>query len=74
MKPMKNDTLTRILLALIALGLWMNLFRPVEPPTVAEAAVQEDATTLERMEVLLANIDENLEIITLGSCMNPRLC
>jgi hypothetical protein len=46
----------------------------VEPPTVAEAAVQEDATTLERMEVLLANIDENLEIITLGSCMNPRLC
>jgi hypothetical protein len=71
---MKTDTVTKILLALIALGLWLNLW--VSRPFAASAAVPqvEENDTLARIEMLVDNIDENLEIITLGSCMNSRLC
>lgn len=73
---MKTDTVTKILLALIALGLWLNLAGWKIGPGVASAAVRqsEEAEALARIEMMVDNIDENLEIIALGSCMNARLC
>lgn len=73
---MKTDTVTKILLALIALGLWLNLMGWKIGPGVAAAAVaqEDDAAALAHIEMMVDSIDENLEIIALGSCMNARLC
>lgn len=73
---MKTDTVTKILLALIAIGLWLNLMGWKIGSEAASAAVRqsEEAEALTRIEMMVDSIDENLEIIALGSCMNARLC
>lgn len=76
---MTSDTVTKILLALIAIALWANLLVSPSRPAVVSAAVQEDAMvanmeTMANIEMMVENINENLEIIALGSCMNSRLC
>jgi hypothetical protein len=72
---MKTDTVTKILLALIALGIWLNLVGwKIEPAVVSASVLQDDEAALARIEMMVDSIDENLEIIALGSCMNARLC
>ena len=73
---MPTDRLTKLLLALIAIALWLNVFFMVSGPggVPAVEAAQEAQPGMERIEVLLENMDANLEVIALGSCMNARLC
>lgn len=68
---MTEDRTTKTLLALIALALFLNALNPWLRPTVAEA---QSPDTLSRIEEIVGNIDENLEVIALGSCMNGNLC
>ena len=73
------DKTTKILLLVIALGLWLNLAIPLfQPKTVA--AAQDTAM----METYLANIDShisriehdvhNLADIEDGTCRNSKIC
>ena len=64
---MPTDRMTKVLLAAIALGLFLNLFRP---PT-ASAAVQFRARTIEGH---LQYIENYLEGIYRGTCRNQKIC
>jgi len=67
----RNDRITQILLALIAIALFANALNPWLLGPTAEAA---QSNPMQNVEALVQNIDENLEIIALGSCMNVNLC
>jgi len=69
---MSNDRITQALLALVALALLANAVNPWLEPRPVSAAQAPD--TLSRIEETVANINENLEVIALGSCMNGNLC
>ena len=69
---MSNERITQALLALVALALLANAVNPWLVPRPVSAAQAPD--TLSRIEETVANIDENLEVIALGSCMNGNLC
>lgn len=58
-----NDRTTKILLALIALGLWANALGPVLKPLPAFAS-----------DSLLRSIDSTLEDIARGNCSNRKIC
>lgn len=60
-----NDRTTKILLALIALGLWVNAIVPVLKPLPAYASDSER---------LLSRIDDSLNDIAKGYCSNKKLC
>lgn len=73
---MPNDRTTKLLLALVAIALWLNVFFMLFGPGAVAAveAAQEAPPGMERIQELLENMDANLEVIALGSCMNARLC
>lgn len=60
---MMSDRTTKILLALIALGLWANVLGPVLKPLPAFAS-----------DSLLRSIDSTLEDIARGNCSNSKIC
>lgn len=60
-----NDRATKILLALIAFGLWANALVPVLKPLPAHASDTER---------LLSRIDDNINDIARGYCSNKQLC
>jgi hypothetical protein len=60
-----NDRATKILLALIALGLWANVLGPVLKPLPAYASDTDR---------LLSRIDDSLNDIARGYCSNKKLC
>ena len=68
-----NDRTTKILLALIATGLWANTIATLSQPKVASA---QDAT-LTSIDSHLARIDHdvhNLADIEDGTCRNSKIC
>ena len=58
------DRTSKILLAVIALGLWANVMMPLLKPARAEA---QDADPLKK-------ISDNLGLITFGICPNIKIC
>ena len=59
------DRTTKILLALIAAGLWANALMPI---VKVNSAFAQDASSY------LRNIDLNIRGLTNGVCLNAKLC
>ena len=64
---MKTDTTTKILLALIAMALFLNAIVPLAQPT----AVQAQSGTIEDQ---LSQIFNELREISMGYCRNDKIC
>lgn len=69
------DRTTKILLGLIALGLWMNLAVPVFTPKNVAA---QDFSGIERMvrsiQSDVNSIERDVDDIEDGTCLNTKLC
>ena len=68
---MPTDKMTKILLAAIALGLFLNAAVDLFRPPTAAAAVQFRARTIEGH---LQYIENHLEGIYRGTCRNKKIC
>ena len=64
---MKTDRTTKILLALIAMALFVNAIVPLAQP----AAVQAQSGTIEDQ---LSQIVNELREISMGYCRNDKIC
>ena len=64
---MKTDRTTKVLLALIAMGLFLNAIVPFAQPAVVQAQSG-------RSEILLSQIFNELRQISTGYCMNNTIC
>ena len=62
-----TDRTTKVLLALIALGLFLNAIVPFVQPAVVQAQSG-------RSEILLSQIFNELRQISTGYCMNNTIC
>ena len=69
---MPTDRMTKVLLAAIALGLFLNAAVDLFRPPTASAAVQLGARTIE--EGHLRYIENYLEGIYRGTCSNRKIC
>ena len=71
-----TDRLTKILLAAIALGLWVNAVRPVA--VVADNALLSDIRSrLDSIRSDVGSINSNvssLERVARGTCTNSKVC
>jgi len=67
------DRTSKILLAVIALGLWGNVFAFLLRSNVAVAQYETDHI-LRSVDAHLANIDGNIDRLQKGSCPNGKLC
>ena len=68
---MPTDRMTKVLLAAIALGLFLNAAVDLFRPPTASAAVQFRARTIESH---LQRIENHLEGIYTGTCINNKIC
>lgn len=68
-----TDKTTKLFLALIAAGLWANIFAPLLRPIEAVAQYEADSI-LKKMDVRLSNIDANVDRLQRGACSNGKLC
>ena len=64
---MKTDRTTKVLLALIAMALFLNAIVPFAQPAVVQAQSG-------RSEILLNQIFNELRQISTGYCMNDKIC
>ena len=65
---MQTDKTTKLLLAAIAIGLFLNVFVPLLQPPVVNA---QDTSS---MESYLENIDSNVVRIANLVCLNSKIC
>jgi hypothetical protein len=63
---MKTDRTTKLLLAVIAAGLWLNVTAALIRPTPAKA---QDA-----VESLIREMEIHLRWIANGNCSNRKIC
>ena len=68
---MKSDTLTKTLLAAIAIALWVDVVTPWVQPGSALADVDSDIRGI-RQDV--QSIQSDLSSIGLGVCVNSKIC
>lgn len=61
------DRTTKVLLALIAFGIWLNIALPIYRPSVA---VAQDFQT----PAFISSIASYVQQIATGTCLNHRLC
>ena len=64
---MKTDSTTNVLLALIAMALFVNAIVPFAQPPVVQA---QSGTS----EIRLSQIFNELRQISTGYCMNDKIC
>jgi hypothetical protein len=64
---MKTDRTTKLLLLIIALGLWLNLVGSLLIPIKARA--DEDS-----IESRVANVEHDVHSIYSGICLNSKIC
>ena len=64
---MKTDSTTNVLLALIAMAIFLNAIVPFAQPAVVQA---QSGTS----EVRLSQIFNELRQISTGYCMNDKIC
>ena len=65
---MRTDKTTKVLLALIALGLWINVVASLFHP--ARVAAEEK----EQIEQDIHNLAHDVHSIYSGICLNEKLC
>ena len=65
------DKLTKVLLAAIALGLWMNAARIWQPASAQQHGLEVDTSA---MAFALSRITVDLNQIVDGTCKNRKLC
>ena len=68
---MTPDRLTKLLLAAIAVALWMNVVNPWIQPNSASADVDSDIKKIQRD---VRSIKRDLDSISSGLCLNSKLC
>ena len=64
-----GDWATKLLLAVIALALWVDVVGRVVPPAWAQSD-----RLLQTVERRLGNIERDLDRLQRGSCANAKLC
>ena len=62
---MRVDRLTKVLLAAIAIALWINALNPWIRPVPAQAQMSD---------AYLSSINNNIRAIAMGVCVNSKLC
>ena len=67
---MKPDCTTKVLLLLIALGLWANALVPALRPAIV-AAARPDSDDMERD---VHNIAHDVHSLYSGICLNTKIC
>ena len=68
---MKPDRLTKVLLAVIALGIWANLMAPTRVQSNDAATIYGELTSISHD---VRNIKRDISSISLGACVNQKLC
>jgi hypothetical protein len=63
-----TDKTTKLLLAIIALGLWANLAMPLLPTAARARASSNDVSNV------LAEIQSDVDAIASGTCRNSKIC
>ena len=72
---MKTDRTTKVLLALIAIALFLNAIVPfAQPPTVQAQAPGIIAAQNRQTALVIDRIHDELERISNGSCRNDTIC
>ena len=72
---MKIDRTTKVLLALIAMGLFLNAIVPLaQPPTVQAQAPGIIAMQNRQTALVINRIHDELARISNGSCRNDKIC
>ena len=74
---MKNDRTVKFLLAIIALGLWMNLFSSLlRPPITVKAGGEDTSYDVGQIAYHLGEIHSDLAAIKDGgaNCRNTKIC
>jgi hypothetical protein len=66
-----KDRTTKIILAFIAAGLWMNALVPVFNPKPVAA---QDPATLQKIEDDLSGIKGDFHKVASGLCLNNKIC
>ena len=68
-----TDITAKIILAVIALGVWVNIFTSASPdrPPDRQAAVQQAVEHIDRNVSVIA---DNISWIAGGVCQNHKLC
>ena len=66
------DKTTKVLLAIIAIGLWMNVLNPWVRPVKAEAAVLQSDYYLLSIDSTLSSMESDLSSISNGLCLAVR--
>jgi hypothetical protein len=64
-----TDITTKLILAVIALGVWVNIFTSASPDR--QAAVQE---AVQHTDHIVGDIADNISRIADGVCRNNKLC
>jgi hypothetical protein len=70
---MQTDRTTKALLALIAIGLFLNVFVPLLQGSVVNAQSRQ-YTPIEMLEAHAFNIFGVLQQIAVGTCLNEDIC
>ena len=72
---MTTDRTTKVLLALIAMGLFLNAIVPFVQPAVVQAQAPGIIAAQNRQTALVINrIYDELARISNGSCRNDKIC
>jgi hypothetical protein len=71
---MRPDGLTKLLLALIALGIWFNVFSSVRLLRGIHADVGSMQTDVSSMQEDIGDIQSGISALGDGTCTNNRLC
>lgn len=69
------DRHTKMLLAAIATGLWLNVVATLIRPAAADSYVLTDMERhLRSIDGNIISIDGHIQLLTQGTCANRRLC
>jgi hypothetical protein len=68
------DATTKILLALIAGGLWVQIATAILKPTTANADESTIGLELSTIDLRLSNIARDVSSISRGACNNDKIC
>ena len=73
-----TDRFTKLLLAAIALGLWINVvgdwIRPVPVQAQSDRRLRNIERTVDDIERTVDDVQSTVDSIALGICLNPKIC
>ena len=77
---MSTDRVTKALLAIIAIGIWLSVVRrPVQPEatpyeTAMGVEAREISNHLQTIDLRVEEIEHSLNAIAGGVCLNDKIC